>query len=110
MACVSCPSVFLGSLLIFLSFLPRSGCVLVYMISESKGKSINKNIQFVKLLDVGFDLSQFLFVALLSPLEAGGVNEPHVCQFLVFPVDLVPLPLEPFSDLSHLILTEAFPK
>jgi hypothetical protein len=73
-------------------------------------QSINKNIQFVKLLDVGFDLSQFLFVAFLSPLEAGGVNQPHMCQFLVFPVDLVPLPLEAFPDLSHLFLAEAFPK
>lgn len=73
-------------------------------------QSINKDIEFVKLLDVGFDISQFFLVAFLSPLEASGINQSHMCQLLVLPVDLIPLPLETFPDLSDFFFAQAFPK
>ena len=71
--------------------------------------SINEHVQLVQLLYIRLDLRQFLLVALLASLEAGGVDESKVGNLLVIAVDLVPLALEALSNFPNFFLGEALP-
>ena len=72
-------------------------------------RSFNKHIHFVQFLDVGFDVAQLLLVGLLPALEASRVHQLDVRVLLVLLVHLVPLPLQPLSDVPHLVLGKAVP-
>lgn len=72
-------------------------------------RSIYKDVEFVEFFDVCLYVSEFLFVVLLPPLGASGVDKPHVGHLLVLPVDFVPLPLEPLPDFAYLFLSETLP-
>ena len=80
-----------------------NGQIMVY-------QSINKDIQLVQLLDIGFNIRQLLFSPFLSSLQTCRIDQSHVSQFLVITVNLVPFPLQPSSDFPHLILTQTFSK
>lgn len=69
--------------------------------------SFYENVVLVQLFDVGFDLFELLFVALLSALQPDGVDDSDVRELLVLLVDLVPLGLEALSDGVDLLVREA---
>ena len=71
-------------------------------------QSINEYVQFVKFLDIGFDLTQLFLIAFLSSLESSCINQPNMGQFLILSVDLVPFPLEAFSDLFNFVFAKTF--
>lgn len=62
--------------------------------------SLDEDVGLVELFDIFLDLSQLPFVVLLSSLESSGVDEPEVGHHLVLLVDLIPLPLQSFADLT----------
>lgn len=68
---------------------------------------VNKNVSFVKFLDVGLDFSHLFLVLLFPSLQADSVNSPNVCQFLILKVYFIPLSLEALTDGIHFLLWEA---
>lgn len=69
--------------------------------------SINEDVEFIEFLDICLNFGQFLLIALLPPLQSGGVNQSDMRDLLVIPIDLIPLPLQPIPDLPDLLLREA---
>ncbi len=70
---------------------------------------IHKHVQFVELLNVRFNLGQFLLIFLFSALKPNSVHNSHMCQFLILKVYLIPFPLQSFPNRAHFFLWQAFP-
>ena len=70
-------------------------------------QSIDKHVQLIELLDISLNIGKLLLIGLFSAFGAGGVNQLDMRHLLVLPIDLVPLPLQPFPDLPHLRLAQA---
>lgn len=90
-----------------MSGLAPSGGIEYVVIDDILSRSLHKNVGFVELLNVVFDLRQFFLVALLPRFQPVRIHQPHVSQLLVLVVHLIPFVLQSLPDGCHFRLRQA---